>query len=97
MKKGFMAVIVGILLFLCNSNVDVEAAGSDEEQFLHRSNVVFVTDESGSMKQTDPANNRYEAIRLFLGEMADEGNYVGSVSFGEGLADSIDIRQTIQI
>lgn len=93
MKKRFMAAVMGILLFLCNSNVYVRAADSDEEQFLHRSNVVFVTDESGSMKQTDPANNRYEAIRLFLGEMADEGNYVGSVSFGEGLVDSSDIKQ----
>lgn len=93
MKKRFMAVIVGILLFLCNSNVYVKATDSDEEQFHHRSNVIFVTDESGSMKQTDPANNRYEAIRLFLGEMADEGNYVGSVSFGEGLVDLSDIKQ----
>lgn len=93
MKKRFIAVVVGILLFLCNSNIYVRAAYPEEEQFLHRSNVVFVMDESGSMKQTDPENNRYEAIRLFLGEMADEGNYVGSVSFGEGLVDTCDIMQ----
>lgn len=92
MKKRFTAAIVGVLLLLCNSNVYVKAADSDVKQFLHRSNVVFVTDESGSMKHTDPTNNRYEAIRLFLGEMANDGNYVGSVSFGEGLVDSSDIK-----
>lgn len=91
MKKKLIAVIGGMLLFFCCLRVD-GASGSVEEEIFHRSNIVFVTDESGSMKKTDPENNRYEAIRLFLGEMVDEGNYVGSVSFGEGVVDSIDIR-----
>lgn len=92
MRKRFAAVIIGF--FLCFNTVYMNVSASDPvtDQFLHRSNVVFVTDESGSMKQTDPTANRYEAIRLFLGEMADEGNYVGSVSFGEGLIDSTDIK-----
>ena len=92
MKKRFVAMIVGALLLLRRENMRVEAAESDMGQIFHRSNVVFVTDESGSMKQTDPTDNRYEAIRLFLGEMANEGNYVGSVSFGEGLVDSSAIK-----
>ena len=94
MKKRFRAIIVGLgfALFLCHASVYANTIDSEMNQFLHRSNVVFVTDESGSMKQTDPANNRYEAIRLFLGEMANEGNYIGSVSFGENLVDASDIQ-----
>ena len=82
-----LAVIIGALPMSAYATTD-----SDMDQYLHRSNVVFVTDESGSMKHTDPSNNRYEAIKLFLGEMANEGNYVGSVSFGEGLVDSSEIQ-----
>lgn len=92
MKKRFTLTIAGLILLLCWKNVYMNAEASEVDQFLHRSNVVFVTDESGSMKRTDPANNRYEAIRLFLGEMADEGNYVGSVSFGEGVVDSSSMK-----
>ncbi|WP_026522522.1 vWA domain-containing protein [Butyrivibrio sp. VCB2001] len=92
MRKRIAAVVIGVLLLLSRFNLNVYADDKDLDQFLHRSNVVFVTDESGSMKQTDPNNNRYEAIRLFLGEMANEGNYVGSVSFGEQLVDSSNIE-----
>ena len=93
MNKRFMAIMAGFILLLCNAKAYVSAEDSGADQFLHRSNVVFVTDESGSMQKTDPANNRYEAIRLFLGEMANEGNYVGSVSFGEGVVDVSAIQQ----
>ncbi len=92
MKKRFTLTVAGVLLFLCCKNTYMNAEASEADPYLHRSNVVFVTDESGSMKQTDPANNRYEAIRLFLGEMANEGNYVGSVSFGEDVADTSPMK-----
>ena len=54
-------------------------------------NVVFVLDESGSMGSTDPQKFRYEAVDLFLGLMANDGNYVGTVSFDEGIIDAHDI------
>lgn len=92
LKRKVSSILIIIAMFLGVLPIDVYAADSDIDQYLHRSNVVFVTDESGSMKHTDPSNNRYEAIKLFLGEMANGGNYVGSVSFGEGLVDSSDIQ-----
>ena len=94
MKKRITVVFAVFLLFLaCLIPIRVFADESELDSLLHRSNIVFVTDESGSMKQTDPNNNRYDAIHLFLGEMANEGNSVGSVSFGEGIVDSSEIRE----
>ena len=92
MKKRVWSALLAFMLVIGMCSVNVRAEGNGADQYLHRSNVVFVTDESGSMKQTDPSNNRYEAIKLFLGEMANEGNYIGSVSFGEGIVDSSDIK-----
>lgn len=92
LKKRITSMFMIIAVLIGVFPLGTYAADSEVDQYLHRSNVVFVTDESGSMKQTDPSNNRYEAIKLFLGEMANEGNYVGSVSFGEGLVDSSDIQ-----
>lgn len=91
-KRWITSILLVLLIYVSLSSIYVNAADSDANQYLHRSNVIFVTDESGSMKHTDPDNNRYEAIKLFLGEMANEGNYVGSISFGEDLVDSSDIR-----
>ncbi len=90
MKK--IAPIFIMAAIIITLSIDIYAEEAELDQYLHRSNVVFVTDESGSMKHTDPSNNRYEAIKLFLGEMANEGNYVGSISFGEDLVDSSEIR-----
>lgn len=89
MKKRVLAFALGLLLLACTLPA---AAGQELDGHLYRSNLVFVTDESGSMLHTDPDNNRYEAIRLFLGEMADAGNYAGSVSFGEGILDESAIQ-----
>lgn len=88
MKKRFGAFILLTLLFVSTADMRVFASDIKSDRFVHRRNVVFVTDESGSMIQTDPDKSRHEAIRLFLGEMADKGNYVGSVSFGEQIVDS---------
>lgn len=92
MKRWNTLILLVLLIYVSLNSICVNAADSDTDQYLHRSNVIFVTDESGSMKNTDPDNNRYEAIKLFLGEMANEGNYVGSISFGEDLVDSSDVR-----
>ncbi len=59
----------------------VSAASGD----MNRYNVVFVTDVSGSMNDTDPDALRYEAIELFVGLIANGGNKVGSVMFSNGV------------
>ena len=93
MKRKVGSVIIAMAAFLGIFPVRVCAAAAELDGFLmNRRNIVFVTDESGSMKYTDPGNDRYEAIRLFLGEMTNEGNYVGSVSFGEGIEDYSEVK-----
>lgn len=92
MKKRFTAFILFILLFVSVANIRAFALDMGSDQSVYRRNVVFVTDESGSMSKTDPNNSRYEAIRLFFAEMTDKGNYVGSVSFGEQIVDSCYIK-----
>ena len=57
-----------------------------------RYNVVFVTDESGSMKYTDTKKLRYDAIHRFVALMAQHGNYLGSVTFDDELRPSYPLR-----
>lgn len=57
-----------------------------------RYNLIFVTDESGSMKYTDAKKLRYDAIHRFVALMAQHGNYLGSVTFDDGLIDSYPLQ-----
>lgn len=72
-------------LMLAGLGISVSA---DESRVGKRYNVVFVTDESGSMKYTDGKVLRYDAINLFVALMAQHGNYLGSVTFDDTLIDS---------
>lgn len=55
-------------------------------------NVVFVIDDSGSMQSTDQSKFRYNAINLFLGLMADKGNYAGSILFSNDVVYSQELK-----
>lgn len=87
MRRKIGSVMVAIAVLLGFFSVKTHAAAPEINRSMNRRNIVFVTDESVSMKYTDPDHDRYDAIRLFLGEMTDEGNYVGSVSFAGGIED----------
>lgn len=92
MKKMIRRAIAGLTVFavlLAMGTVGGVAAQENRQQ--NRFNVVFVTDESTSMKLTDPDELRYEAIRRFVGLMAQSGNYLGSVSFCSDVADKISL------
>lgn len=62
-----------------------------EQKTSNRFNVVFVIDTSGSMEETDPNELRYDATKMFLGLLANEGNYVGSVMFSSGVNKKTNI------
>ena len=62
-----------------------------EKAQMNRYNVVFVTDASGSMNDTDPDALRYESIELFVSLIANGGNYVGSVVFSDKILSTHDI------
>ncbi len=79
-----LAAILGVLFIASVSSVVFAAQASTTDS---RCNIVFVTDESGSMKTNDPNGMRHEAIRRFVAFLTNEGNKVGSVSFNDDIRD----------
>lgn len=87
MKKVFTLFLSIFLLII---TIPISVVASDESQNINKYNVVFVIDASVSMKYSDKDNNRFEATDLFLGMLANDGNYVGTVVFN-GNVSSTDI------
>ena len=56
-------------------------AEKEEDVEQRQFNILFVTDSSGSMRDTDPDDLRYDAIANFLSLMRSEGNNVGLIDF----------------
>lgn len=79
MKKIISLFLVTIMLI--TALLPMAAVGEGNEKTVNRFNVVLVIDASLSMKDSDAKNNRFEATDLFLGMLANDGNYVGTVSF----------------
>lgn len=80
---------VAIITF---SLIPILSFADDEKTTINRFNVIFVIDASTSMKYSDAKNNRFEATDLFLGMLANDGNYVGTVVFN-GNVSSTDITE----
>lgn len=59
----------------------------------NRYNVVFVTDASSSMNETDPLGYRFDAIDLFSGLLANKGNRIGSVVFSDGVIAESELAE----
>lgn len=85
-KTVSFALTVVMLITVCMLSV------SAEQKTSNRFNVVFVLDASGSMEDTDPNNLRFDATKLFLGLLANDGNYVGSVVFSTDIIKTTDIK-----
>lgn len=93
MKKLLKSSVL-MLLVLCTvlSVFQVNASeGSPGDGETNRYNVVFVTDASGSMLDTDPDGYRFEAIQLFISLLSNGGNNVGSVVFSTDILATHDI------
>lgn len=80
--------MVSAITVLLTGVLPVSAAGGS----ANRMNVVFVLDQSGSMSSTDAQALRYEAVDLFMGLSAEQGNYMGAVVFD----DTIILQQDLQ-
>lgn len=89
-SKIWILTVVMVLSMVVGSGTTLYAAEKNTQQ--NRYNIVFVTDESGSMEGTDPEKLRYEAIRRFVGLTAQTGNYLGSVSFNDKIASQQKIQ-----
>lgn len=83
-----VAMILTIVIIMATCALSVFA----EQKTSNRFNVVFVLDASGSMEDTDPNNLRFDATKLFLGLLANDGNYVGSVVFSTDIIKTTDIN-----
>ena len=105
--RGFARALRATALLLCATTLCLlsllrasvaYAAGSDlRGDLTNRYNVVIVTDASGSMSRTDPDNLRGAAIARFVALLAQEGNRVGAVAFGEGIPLQSDLRDLTSV
>lgn len=91
MKKHFQKIVALILASATIMTIGIFSAFA-EQKTSNRFNVVFVLDASGSMEDTDPDDLRFDATKLFLGLLANDGNYVGSVVFSTDIIKATDIK-----
>lgn len=106
MKKVISLLLILIVISIMLFGVILPANATQKTS--NRFNVVLVIDASGSMKQTDPENLRFDATKLFLGLLANDGNYVGSIVFStdvdkvtniseiKGIDDKVSIEHDIE-
>ncbi len=94
MKKTVCLILAILLIATLLSVVSAEEEGaSGDNRQMNRYNVVLVVDASGSMKDNDPDEYRFEAIELFVSLLANGGNHVGGVVFGSGVRATQDITE----
>ncbi len=85
--RQIITILFSVVLIVMSMGFPITATTKGET--TNRYNIVFVNDESGSMTYSDDQKFRYEAIRRFVALMAQEGNRIGSVSFNEGIIDTV--------
>lgn len=91
MRKAIFRCISAVLIVLMLVSVCVTYASAKQQATSNRFNVVFAIDSSGSMSDTDPDKLRFDATELFLGLLANDGNYVGGLVFNNGVVEKSDI------
>ena len=87
-KRLFIAIVLALITMLSILLVPAEAA---EKNTSNRFNVCFVLDSTNSLLDTDAEKLRYDATNMFLGLLANDGNYVGSVIFSGGVIKTTDV------
>lgn len=77
-----LAVVLLVIILLVTSFIDGQTVMAEEsENGDTHYDIEIVVDASGSLKRTDPENNRYTAIDIFLQTLRENGNNAGSVVF----------------
>lgn len=87
-KKTISVVLVVCVFFL---SISLFSTNVVEKNTSNRFNVCFVLDSTKSLLDTDSERLRYDATSLFLGLLANDGNYVGSVIFSGGVIKKTDV------
>ena len=78
-------IIVLSVILIAMMSLGIVTHAAEKKTGSNKYNVVFVMDASGSLNQTDPDEYRFEAMDMFIGLLANSGNHVGTVAFGEGV------------
>lgn len=89
LKKGVVISIALICIVL--ASIFTTSTSAAEKNTSNRFNVCFVLDSTNSLLDTDAEKLRYDATNMFLGLLANDGNYVGSVIFSGGVIKTTDV------
>lgn len=87
-KRVVSAIFLVVIIVL---SVVIMPAKAVEKNTSNRYNVCFVLDSTNSLLDTDPEKLRYDATNMFLGLLANDGNYVGNVIFSDGVIKKTDV------
>lgn len=83
-----LAVMLLVMALIITSFTSVQPVMAEEnENNDTHYNIEIVVDASGSLKRTDPEDNRYTAIDIFLQTLRENGNKVGSVVFTDQIEE----------
>ena len=72
--------------------MSVSAHASTTSNAVQHFDIVFVIDDSGSMKQTDPNRLRVEALKRFIDILPKEGDQVGVVTYSTKVLETMSLR-----
>ena len=85
-----MLLIMSLFIMSFAAIQPAMAAGSGNKDTKY--DIEVVVDASGSLKKTDPENNRYTAIDIFLQTLRENGNNVGSVVFTQNIEEDTGLK-----
>lgn len=86
-RVGISIVLICVLL----TSFFLTSTSAVKNNTSNRFNVCFVLDSTNSLLDTDAEKLRYDATNMFLGLLANDGNYVGSVIFSGGVIKTTDV------
>jgi len=103
MNKKINKFILIILIITMITPLFSLTVHADKKITYNRYNIVLVTDTSGSMRDTDKNNLRFEAMSKFIALLAEHGNSIGTVVFNGDIvhkqpiieANGIEIKRSI--
>jgi hypothetical protein len=78
---GFIITVTAVLCCAGTAAARAEETADGNGSLINRFNIMLVMDASGSMNDTDPEGWRYDAVDRFVYLLAEQGNYLGGLTF----------------
>lgn len=91
--KLFAVLLLIIALIIAPLTSVQQVMAEENENDEKKYNIEIVVDASGSLKRTDPEDNRYTAIDIFLQTLRENGNNVGSVVFTSKIEEDTGLSE----